>query len=39
MKYDVILMACGGSNERYEGDKTALLPTPIYFRPMGRSTF
>jgi hypothetical protein len=34
MKYDVILMACGGSNERYEGDKAALLPDANgYFPP------
>ena len=36
MKYDVILMACGGSNERYEGDKTPLLPDANgYFPPDG----
>jgi hypothetical protein len=36
MKYDVILMACGGSNERYEGDKAPLLPDADgYFPPNG----
>ena len=36
MKYDVILMACGGSNERYEGDKDPLLPDANgYFPPNG----
>ena len=34
MKYDVVLMACGGTNERYEGDKTPLLPDATgYFPP------
>jgi hypothetical protein len=36
MRYDVILMACGGSNERYEGDKAPLLPDANgYFPPDG----
>jgi hypothetical protein len=36
MKYDVILMACGGTNERYEGDKAPLLPDGNgYFPPNG----
>jgi len=36
MKYDVILMACGGTNERYEGDKAPLLPDANgYFPPNG----
>ena len=34
MKYDVVLMACGGSNSRYDGNKAPLLPDANgYFSP------